>query len=51
VGKIINGLRTLGVEKVAPSHCTGGKPIEMFRKAWGKDFYDMGCGRKIKLMR
>jgi len=47
VGKIINGLRTLGVEKVAPSHCTGGKPIEMFRKAWGKDFYDMGCGKRV----
>jgi len=47
VEEIIKGLKSLGVDKIAPSHCTGGKPIEMFRKAWGKDFWDMGCGRRI----
>jgi 7,8-dihydropterin-6-yl-methyl-4-(beta-D-ribofuranosyl)aminobenzene 5'-phosphate synthase len=49
VERIIKGLKSLGVEKTAPSHCTGGHPIEMFRKAWGKDFYDMGCGKKLVL--
>ena len=49
VEKIIKGLKSLGVEKIAPSHCTGGHPIEMFRQAWGEDFYDMGCGRRLIL--
>ncbi len=44
VKKIINDLKGLGVEKIAPSHCTGGRPIELFREAWGKNFLDLGCG-------
>lgn len=30
--KIIKGLKSLGVEKIALSHCTGGHLIEMFKK-------------------
>ncbi len=44
VKKIINDLKGLGVEKIAPSHCTGGRPIELFREAWGENFFDLGCG-------
>lgn len=46
---LITELKQLGVKKVGPSHCTGGKPIEMFRKAWGKDFIDLGCGAGITI--
>lgn len=44
VEDIIEDLKELNVEKIAPSHCTGGKPIELFREAWGEDFLELGCG-------
>ena len=47
VNKIIEDLRELGVKKVGPSHCTGGRAIELFKEAWGKDFIELGCGAKI----
>ena len=47
--QIIKGLKELGVKKVGPSHCTGGRPIELFREAWGEDFLDLGCGARLKI--
>ncbi|MCK4529142.1 hypothetical protein KAW18_17390 [candidate division WOR-3 bacterium] len=49
VMEIIRQLKDLGVKKVGPSHCTGGKPIELFREAWGEDFIELGCGVKINI--
>ncbi len=49
VKKIIEDLKELGVEKIAPSHCTGGRPIELFREAWGEDFLDLGCGAVFEI--
>lgn len=49
VNQIIKELKELGVEKVGPSHCTGGRPIDLFKKAWGEDFIDLGCGAKIEI--
>ena len=49
VREIIRQLKDLGVQKVGPSHCTGGGPIELFRQAWGEDFVNLGCGAKIKI--
>jgi 7,8-dihydropterin-6-yl-methyl-4-(beta-D-ribofuranosyl)aminobenzene 5'-phosphate synthase len=49
VKRIIKGLKALGVEKIAPSHCTGGRPIELFREAWKKNFLDLGCGAVFKM--
>ncbi|MBA7505053.1 Ribonuclease BN [subsurface metagenome] len=46
---IIEKLRQMGVEKIAPNHCSGEKAIKMFRKEWGKDFIDAGCGAIIKV--
>jgi 7,8-dihydropterin-6-yl-methyl-4-(beta-D-ribofuranosyl)aminobenzene 5'-phosphate synthase len=46
---IIDDLKILGVAQVAPSHCTGDRAIAMFRKAWGNDFLDGGCGAVIEL--
>jgi 7,8-dihydropterin-6-yl-methyl-4-(beta-D-ribofuranosyl)aminobenzene 5'-phosphate synthase len=51
VKKIIKDLKELGIEKVGPSHCTGGRPIELFREAWGGDFIELGCGAKLNLVR
>lgn len=46
---IINELKKLRVKKIAPSHCSGEKAIELFKEAWGEDFIESGCGAKIKI--
>jgi 7,8-dihydropterin-6-yl-methyl-4-(beta-D-ribofuranosyl)aminobenzene 5'-phosphate synthase len=46
---IIARLKSLGVEKVAPSHCTGDAAIALFRQAWGKDFVEGGLGAVIEV--
>jgi 7,8-dihydropterin-6-yl-methyl-4-(beta-D-ribofuranosyl)aminobenzene 5'-phosphate synthase len=46
---VIARLRALGVEKVAPSHCTGDVAIGRFRRAWGADFVDSGLGAVIEV--
>jgi len=47
IGKIIAELQSLGVEHVAPSHCTGDGARALFREAWGTDFLDGGLGSSI----
>ena len=49
IKEIIKQLKGRGVKKVGPSHCTGGKAIELFREQWGKDFFDLGCGAYITI--
>lgn len=49
VKEIIRELKALKIKKIAPSHCTGGKPIELFREAWDKNFIELGCGAKLKI--
>lgn len=44
VQKIIKELKDLGVKKVGPSHCTGDRPIELFRQVWKENFVELGCG-------
>ena len=46
---IINELKKLGVKKVAPSHCTGKKATDLFRKAWGNNFLEGGLGAIIEV--
>lgn len=46
---VIQRLRELGVQQVAPSHCTGGRAIDLFRAAWGAGFIDGGLGAVIEL--
>lgn len=49
VKNIIKELKELEVTKVGPSHCTGGRPIELFRESWGEDFFYLGCGAIFEL--
>jgi metal-dependent hydrolase (beta-lactamase superfamily II) len=35
--------------KINLGYCTGEQAIEKFRKSWGKDFVDAGCGVVIKI--
>jgi 7,8-dihydropterin-6-yl-methyl-4-(beta-D-ribofuranosyl)aminobenzene 5'-phosphate synthase len=48
---IIRRLRAVGVQKVAPSHCTGEKAMAMFRTEWGSDFVAGGLGAEIEVPR
>jgi 7,8-dihydropterin-6-yl-methyl-4-(beta-D-ribofuranosyl)aminobenzene 5'-phosphate synthase len=42
-------LKKLGVEKVAPSHCTGAAARKLFRDRWGQNFVESGVGAVIEL--
>ena len=44
---IIAELRRLGVEKVAPCHCTGEQAMSMLADEWGHHFIINGVGRVI----
>jgi len=45
VQNIIQQFKQLGVQKVGASHCTGGRAIELFKQAYGKDFVPIGVGK------
>ena len=49
IQSIIQRLRALGVEKVAPSHCTGENAMRRFRREWGDDFVEGGVGAVLKV--
>jgi len=44
---IIDEMKSLGVKKCGATHCTGERQIDLFRKAFGKDFVEMGAGNVI----
>lgn len=44
---ILAEFRRLGVERVAPCHCTGDRAIEKFQKEYEQDFIEAGVGRVI----
>jgi 7,8-dihydropterin-6-yl-methyl-4-(beta-D-ribofuranosyl)aminobenzene 5'-phosphate synthase len=45
--EIIKAFRSMGVKKVSPSHCTGDRQIELFKKEYGEDYIKNGVGKKI----
>jgi 7,8-dihydropterin-6-yl-methyl-4-(beta-D-ribofuranosyl)aminobenzene 5'-phosphate synthase len=47
LARIVGQLQALGVEKVAPSHCTGDKAIRLFADIWKEDCLSSGCGARI----
>jgi 7,8-dihydropterin-6-yl-methyl-4-(beta-D-ribofuranosyl)aminobenzene 5'-phosphate synthase len=46
---IIKGFRGLGVQKVAPSHCSGDRCRELFRQEYGENYVEGGAGKTIAL--
>ena len=46
---IVEQLQALGVEKVAPSHCSGDMAIRLFADAWKDDCLSSGCGARITI--
>ena len=47
--KISDYLKELGVEQVAPSHCTGSKAIELFRSEWTDRFIAFDLGDTLEI--
>jgi 7,8-dihydropterin-6-yl-methyl-4-(beta-D-ribofuranosyl)aminobenzene 5'-phosphate synthase len=48
-GSILKEFRRLGVEQVAPCHCTGEQAINMFATEYSEDFIWAGVGKVIRL--
>ncbi len=46
---IVARLRSMGVHKVGPSHCTGDRAMLMFKREWGDDCMDLGCGAVFRV--
>jgi 7,8-dihydropterin-6-yl-methyl-4-(beta-D-ribofuranosyl)aminobenzene 5'-phosphate synthase len=44
IENIISEFQRLGVQQVAPCHCSGEKAKEMLRRAYGEDFFASGVG-------
>ncbi len=51
VREIAEELRSLGVRKIAPSHCTGESAREVFREVFGGDFLEGGAGAVFEFTR
>ncbi|MBS3813588.1 MBL fold metallo-hydrolase [Candidatus Bipolaricaulota bacterium] len=47
VQDIIEKFKVNGIQKVAPSHCTGKRAEEAFKKEYGEDFIDFGAGKVV----
>jgi 7,8-dihydropterin-6-yl-methyl-4-(beta-D-ribofuranosyl)aminobenzene 5'-phosphate synthase len=48
IDMIVRTLRSLGVRRIAPSHCTGDLARRRFKQAYGPDYVDAGAGMVLK---
>jgi 7,8-dihydropterin-6-yl-methyl-4-(beta-D-ribofuranosyl)aminobenzene 5'-phosphate synthase len=44
IARILSSFRELGVQRVAPCHCTGKRALRMFATECGEDFVEAGVG-------
>jgi 7,8-dihydropterin-6-yl-methyl-4-(beta-D-ribofuranosyl)aminobenzene 5'-phosphate synthase len=49
VEQVIRELKTLGVSRVGPAHCTGDEAIGLFSSRWPDGFERIGCGWSTRL--
>ena len=49
LNRIIKQLQALGVQRVAPSHCTGEKAMKRFAETWKENYISAGCGARITI--
>ena len=47
INYIAESVRKLGVEKVAPCHCTGDKARKVFKDHFGENYIESGVGKEI----
>ena len=46
---VIESLKGLGVQKVAPCHCSGDAARALFKKAYGDNYIEVGVGARIDI--
>jgi len=46
---VVDSFRDLGVQKVAPCHCTGDEALEFFQEGYGDDYIEVGVGKEIEI--
>jgi len=46
---VVEGLRQLGVQRVAPCHCSGDRARGAFQKVYGENFILAGVGRRLEI--
>lgn len=49
IENIIISFKELGVQKVAPCHCSGDRTRELFKQEYGDDFIENGVGKIIEI--
>ena len=49
IKEIIEIFRKMDIQYAAPSHCSGDKTLEMFKKSYGDHFVDLGVGKVLAL--
>jgi 7,8-dihydropterin-6-yl-methyl-4-(beta-D-ribofuranosyl)aminobenzene 5'-phosphate synthase len=49
IADIIAAFREMGVQKVAPCHCTGDQAMDMFAAEYGDDFIQNGVGKILEI--
>ncbi len=47
--EIVNEFKNLGIEKVAPCHCSGDRCRELFREEYKENFIENGVGKIIEI--
>ena len=50
IKSVIKNLERLGVEKVAPCHCSGEEARSLFQKSFAKNYMKAGVGMKISIL-
>lgn len=51
IDEIIQEFKALGVQKCGPTHCTGDRSITLFKEAYGENYFPMGVGQVIKILK
>jgi len=49
IDKIISNFEHLGVKYVGPCHCSGDTARKLFKEEFGKDYIDVGVGKKVDI--
>ena len=49
IESIISSFIQLGVEKVAPCHCSGDETRRLFEESYGVNYVESGVGKRISL--
>jgi len=50
IKSIIQNLKRLGIEKVAPCHCSGERARKLFQKYFGRNYIEAGVGKMISIV-